>query len=103
LRPEAKIAKLVCGMATLPAITMTAKELKNRTGEALRAVSAGRRVVLTRHGKPVAVMVPADPPAEGSDVPSYEETWTEIEAALAGSTPAAPSWRTALDRSRRRG
>jgi prevent-host-death family protein len=38
--------------------TVTARELKNRTGEALRAVGRGERVVITRRGKPFAVLSP---------------------------------------------
>lgn len=44
---------------------MTAKEPRNRTGEALR------------------------------------EAWREIEAALRAAPPPEPSWRRAMDRSRR--
>lgn len=38
--------------------TVTAKELKNRTGEVLRAVGRGARVVVTRRGKPHALLSP---------------------------------------------
>lgn len=38
--------------------TVTAKELKNRTGEVLRKVRAGERVVVTVRGVRVAEFVP---------------------------------------------
>lgn len=83
-------------------LTMTAKELKNRTGEALRAVEQGRRVLLTRRGRPVALMMPLGAPSVGPDELPYEEAWREIEGALRGTKPRDRSWRRAMDRSRRR-
>jgi prevent-host-death family protein len=48
--------------------TMTAKELKNRTGDALRAVGRGERVLVTRRGKPFALVAPAPAaPREAED------------------------------------
>ncbi|MBI4483672.1 MAG: type II toxin-antitoxin system prevent-host-death family antitoxin, partial [Acidobacteria bacterium] len=38
---------------------ITAKALKNRTGEALRYVARGGKLVVTRRGKPLAVLAPA--------------------------------------------
>ena len=83
-------------------ITLTAKELKNRTGDAFRAIRRGDRVVLTRRGKALAVMVPLAE-AEGlPDLPPYAEAWSEIEGALAASAPEFPSLEAAMARSRRR-
>jgi prevent-host-death family protein len=36
-------------------------EAKNRLPELIRAVEEGEKVVITRHGKPVAQIVPAPP------------------------------------------
>src|SRR5438128_11532532 len=48
--------------------TMTARELKNRTGDALRAVGQGEQVLITRRGKPFALVVPATAaPRESED------------------------------------
>jgi len=89
-------------MATSATLTLTAKELKNRTGEALRAVGEGRRVLVTRRGQPVAVMTPVSPhPAPPDELP-YEEAWREIEGALRATKPRDRSWKRAIDRSRRR-
>lgn len=41
-------------------MTYSATELKNKTGDILRAVSQGKEVVILRHGKPIAVIHPAD-------------------------------------------
>ncbi len=83
-------------------ITMTAKELKNRTGDAFRAVSRGERVLLTRRGKTVAVLVPVDFPNREDEVLPYDQAWREIEAALAASQPEYASLEEAMSRSRRR-
>jgi prevent-host-death family protein len=83
-------------------ITMTAKELKNRIGDAFRAVSRGDRVLLTRRGKAVAVLVPVDYPSRDQDVLPYDQAWQEIEAALAASEPEYASLEEAMSRSRRR-
>ena len=42
--------------------TMTAFEAKTRFGELLNRVSAGEEVVITRHDKPVARLVPEGAP-----------------------------------------
>jgi len=36
-------------------------EAKNRLPELIRAVEGGERIVITRHGKPVAQLTPAPP------------------------------------------
>ncbi|MBI3181761.1 MAG: type II toxin-antitoxin system Phd/YefM family antitoxin [Myxococcales bacterium] len=40
--------------------TISARELKNKTGEALRAVGDHERVIITRRGKPYAALIPFD-------------------------------------------
>lgn len=83
-------------------LTMTAKELKNRTGVAFHAVARGQRVLLTRRGKVVAVLVPVVDPDDADEVLPYEVAWQEVEAALAASPPRFPSLEEAMSRSRRR-
>jgi len=83
-------------------ITLTARELKNRTGDAFRAIGRGDRVVLTRRGRALAVMVPLAEGAELPVLPPYAEAWAEIEQALATSAPEFPSVDEAMARSRRR-
>ncbi len=37
---------------------VTAKELKNRTGEVIRTIKKGQEVLLSYHGRPLAKVVP---------------------------------------------
>lgn len=89
-------------MANSNVLKIAATELKNRMGQALRAAEHGRRVVVTRRGRPVAVIIPATaPPADEQQVP-YDQAWQDIEQALADSEPRHRSWRDAFGASRRR-
>lgn len=83
-------------------ITMTAKELKNRTGDAFRAIGRGDRVVLTRRGRPAAVMVPLAGADAEDELPPFAEAWSEIEDALAASPPEHTSVEEAMAATRRR-
>jgi prevent-host-death family protein len=49
-------------MAIIPDMDVSTAEAKNRLTELIRAVEGGEPVIITRHGKPVAQLVP--PPAE---------------------------------------
>ncbi len=90
-------------MVAIGVVTMTAKDLKNRTGEALRAVASGRRVVVTWRGRTIGVIVPAGgAAAAAASAPPYDEAWAEIETALRASRPRHRSWQQAMARSRRR-
>lgn len=83
--------------------TLSARELKNKTGEALRAVKNGESVLITSHGKPVGVLMPV--PEDGfskDDLRPYEEAWSEIEQTLGKSKPHFKSWREAEDMARGR-
>ena len=90
-------------MVATPVVTMTAKDLKNRTGEALRAVASGLRVVVTRRGKTLGVIVPAGDATLAAAVapPSYDDAWAEIEMALRASKPRYRTWQQAMTGSRR--
>ena len=82
----------------------TAKELKNRTGEALRRVARGERLLILRRGKPVAVLAPATDPLARDEVllRPPDVAWADIEARLKGTPPAFATWKEALRWSRRR-
>ena len=83
--------------------TLSARDLKNRTGDVLRALRRGDSLVLTFRGKPVGRIVPyAASGAKGMVIRDYEDAWPEIEAALNQSAPEFPTWREAEDRSRGR-
>lgn len=83
-------------------ITMTAKDLKNRTGDAFRAVSRGDRVLLTRRGRPVAILMPVDDQESDRALPPFEQAWEEIEQALASSEAEFSSLEEAMSHSRGR-
>ena len=69
---------------------MTAKELKNETGQALQWAARGEKVLITRRGKPVAWLIQA---TEAPPELDPKATWAEIEETLAGSPPAFENWR----------
>ena len=76
--------------------TMTARELKNATGEVVRTLRRGESILLTFRGKPLGTIEPArDDDLQATAVPPYEEAWAEIEAQLNRSTPHFTSWRDA--------
>jgi prevent-host-death family protein len=82
----------------------TARELKNRTGEALRHVARGGKVLITRRGKPFAVLGPAGEAAsEAEALRPPDRAWAAIAARLKATRPPFSTWREALRWSRRRG
>jgi prevent-host-death family protein len=56
-------------------ITVTALEAKNRFGKLLDRVARGEEVVVTRHDKPVARMVPA----EGRQLSAVRQAVAELK------------------------
>ena len=72
---------------------MTAKELKNETGQALQWAARGEKVLITRRGKPVAWLIQA---TEAPPTIDAESAWAEIENALEGSPPAFDHWQNAV-------
>lgn len=83
--------------------TMTAKNLKNKTGEAMRAVSKGEKVVVTLMGKPFALISPvsAESLKEASLRP-FKEAWSSIEDTLKKTRPRFKNVREAISWTRRR-
>jgi len=83
---------------------MTARDLKNRTGEVLRSVKHGEKVMITVHGKPRAILSPV---GEAVDFPEdkkrFDEAWKEIEETLTRSRLPFKSWQEVTNRSRKRG
>lgn len=78
---------------------ITARELKNQTGKALEWASRGERVLVTRRGKPVAWIVPAETLQEPTDA---EQSWQEILEALESQDPHYRDWQSAVAASRGR-
>jgi len=99
-----KIAKMH-DVATLGEVNrmkvMKAKDLKNRTGEALRLVRQGEKIMITVHGKPRAILSPAETVDLPEEQVKPEEAWKGIEEALKRSKPRFESWQEAMNWSRR--
>jgi antitoxin (DNA-binding transcriptional repressor) of toxin-antitoxin stability system len=82
---------------------MSARELKNSTGDVIRTLRRGESILLTFRGKPLGTIEPLRSHAQ--DVPviqPYEEAWAAIETELKRSTPHFASWKDAEDDSRGR-
>ncbi len=79
-------------------VTVTAKQLKQKTGEIIRRVKSGERLTVTYRGRPVAVILPS--PADGADrsedLRPFEQAWREIEASLEKTEPEFKNWREAM-------
>jgi len=78
--------------------TVTAKQLKQKTGEIIRRVKAGERLTVTHRGKPVAVMLPpsGDQGISTEDLRPFDQAWEEIEASLSRTKPEFKNWREAM-------
>jgi prevent-host-death family protein len=81
---------------------MTARELKNSTGEVVRTLKQGDSILLTFRGKPLGRIVPVGTLEGAAAARPYDEAWAEIESQLARTKPRFASWREAEDESRGR-
>jgi prevent-host-death family protein len=83
--------------------SITAKELKNRTGDVLRRVGTGEKVLVTKRGKPCAVLAPVekDQPVFTGLRP-YAEAWESIQKSLRTTKPRHETWKDSIRWSRRR-
>lgn len=82
---------------------MSARDLKNSTGEVVRALRRGEGILLTFRGKPLGTIEPLQAGGfDMADAPSYERAWAEIEDQLRQSAPHFPSWREAEEAGRGR-
>lgn len=84
--------------------TITAKELKNRTGEALKTIARGEKLMVTFRGKPFAVFSPASEEAtiKGKPLRPFTEAWKDIEKTLRKTEAVFPRWQEATAWSRKR-
>ena len=84
--------------------TVTAKQLKQKTGEMIKRVKSGEQLTITYRGKPVAIMAP--PTGEESEVlrelRSFKEAWADIEKTLEKTKPAFEGWKEATEWARNR-
>ncbi len=78
---------------------VTAKQLKQRTGEVIRKVRSGERLTLTYRGKPVAIIAP--PTNEGEkareNLRPFSDAWKDIEETLQKTKPVFKGWREAVE------
>ena len=78
--------------------SISAKELKNHTGQVLRWVGGGEKVLITKWGKPWAVLSPgAEAELPASSLRPYEEAWAAIEQTLSTSSPQYATWEEAME------
>ncbi len=69
------------------ATTVGIRELKDRAAELVRRAAAGERIVVARHGKPRAVLVPLD--AVQTAASPRAEAWQRERDAFLGMRPSA--------------
>lgn len=82
--------------------SISAKELKNRTGEVLRRVREGEKVLITKRGKPWAILSPvSEEEIPFPDLRPYKEAWADIEKTLSSSPPHYETWEEAMQWTRR--
>jgi prevent-host-death family protein len=78
--------------------TITARELKQKTGDFIRRLRAGEVFTLTYRGKPIATIRPsAGRTDDRSDRERSDTAWQEIEQALADSEPRFGTWKEATE------
>ena len=76
---------------------VSARELKNKTGEILRRVRSGKRILVTRRGKPCAVIEwPGNVEKEESfSLRPFDITWEDLLNTLARTEPEFKNWEEA--------
>lgn len=79
--------------------TVTAKQLKQKTGEVIKRIKSGERITLTYRGKPLAVIEPTTERdiEERNRVSDPVKAWQRIESALSSTSPEFKSWREATE------
>ncbi len=83
--------------------SVSAKELKNYTGEILRQVGRGEKIPITKRGKPCALLSPVEESQLSIlDLRPFEEAWADIEQSLKGTPPHYKTWKEAIRWTRRR-
>jgi prevent-host-death family protein len=84
--------------------TVTAKHLKQKTGEIIKRVRSGEHLTITYRGKPVAIMTPSTgDEADGSGkLRSFDEAWADIEKTLGKTKSVFKGWKEATEWARNR-
>jgi prevent-host-death family protein len=78
---------------------ITAKQLKQKTGEIIKKVKSGERLTVTYRGKPVAIIAPAtvEETATLKSLRTFDEAWSDIEETLRKTEPEFKGWREATE------
>ena len=71
---------------------ITAKALKQHTGDFIKRLRAGEPFVLTYRGKRIGVVTPCTDDQWECSTAGADDRWAEVETALAQSEPAFPDW-----------
>jgi len=76
---------------------ITAKQLKQRTGEVIKKVKSGERLTVTYRGKPVAVIAPPAPEEKKTveALRPFNDAWRDIEKTLQKTKPEFKDWQEA--------
>jgi len=79
--------------------TVTAKQLKQKTGEVIKRIKSGERLILTYRGKPLAVIEPTTEKdsEEIRNVSDPVKAWERIESTLKSTSPEFKNWREATE------
>ena len=77
--------------------TITAKQLKQKTGEVIKRIKSGERLTLTYRGKPLAVIEPTTDKdiKKLNEVRDSVKAWERIESTLKSTNPKFENWREA--------
>ena len=77
--------------------TVTAKQLKQKTGDVIKRIKSGERLILTYRGKPLAIIKPATEQdiKEPNTVKDPVKAWESIESTLNSTSPEFRNWREA--------
>ena len=77
--------------------TVTAKQLKQKTGDVIKRIKSGERLILTYRGKPLAIIEPATEQdiKEPYTVKDPVKAWESIESTLNSTSPEFRNWREA--------
>ena len=81
--------------------SVSAKELKNKTGQVLSQVVRGQKVLITKRGKACAVLSPVGAKElKPVGLRDYGEAWKDIERALQATAARYKTWKEAIRETR---
>ena len=77
--------------------TISAKQLKQRTGEIMKRVISGEQLTVTYRGKPVAIITPTpgQRKVNTEEAELAQQAFSDIEAALEETEPRFEGWQEA--------